>query len=157
MLLAAALPHQAALVQGPAPSPSSSSSPAAAAAQWAPASAQQRHRRRRAALRAASSGGSGGLSYKDAGVDIDAGNELVKRIQKLNPNIGGFSGMVPFGALRRGRRCSVSCRRAIRLFACAHRPCSAADCMRTLARPQATRSWWRAPTAWAPSSSWRST
>ena len=34
-----------------------------------------------------------GLSYKDAGVDIDAGNELVKRIQKLNPNIGGFSGM----------------------------------------------------------------
>lgn len=40
---------------------------------------------------------SGGLSYRDAGVDIDAGNELVKRIQKLNPNIGGFSGMVPFG------------------------------------------------------------
>jgi phosphoribosylformylglycinamidine cyclo-ligase len=41
-----------------------------------------------------------GLSYKDAGVDIDAGNELVKRIQKLNPNIGGFSGMVPFGERR---------------------------------------------------------
>jgi phosphoribosylformylglycinamidine cyclo-ligase len=40
-----------------------------------------------------------GLSYKDAGVDIDAGNELVKRIQKLNPSIGGFSGMVPFGKL----------------------------------------------------------
>ena len=38
-----------------------------------------------------------GLSYKDAGVDIDAGNELVRRIQKLNPSIGGFSGMVPFG------------------------------------------------------------
>lgn len=38
-----------------------------------------------------------GLSYKSAGVDIEAGNELVKRIQKLNPNIGGFSGMVPFG------------------------------------------------------------
>lgn len=33
-------------------------------------------------------------------MDIDAGNELVKRIQKLNPNIGGFSGMVPFGAQR---------------------------------------------------------
>jgi hypothetical protein len=33
-------------------------------------------------------------------VDIDAGNELVKRIQKLNPNIGGFSGMVPFGEWR---------------------------------------------------------
>ncbi|KAI8105668.1 hypothetical protein M9434_000250 [Picochlorum sp. BPE23] len=41
--------------------------------------------------------GSGGLSYKSAGVDIEAGNELVKRIQKLNPSIGGFSGMVPFG------------------------------------------------------------
>lgn len=37
------------------------------------------------------------LSYKDAGVDIDAGAELVRRIQKLNPNIGGFSGLVPFG------------------------------------------------------------
>ena len=40
-----------------------------------------------------------GLNYKDAGVDIDAGNELVRRIQKLNPSIGGFSGMVPFGTL----------------------------------------------------------
>jgi phosphoribosylformylglycinamidine cyclo-ligase len=38
-----------------------------------------------------------GLSYKAAGVDIDAGEELVKRIQKLNPTIGGFSGLVPFG------------------------------------------------------------
>lgn len=38
-----------------------------------------------------------GLSYKQAGVDIDAGDELVKRIQKLNPSIGGFSGLVPFG------------------------------------------------------------
>ena len=37
------------------------------------------------------------LSYKDAGVDIDAGAELVRRIQKLNPSIGGFSGLVPFG------------------------------------------------------------
>ena len=43
----------------------------------------------------------GGMSYKDAGVDIDAGNELVRRIQKLNPSIGGFSGMVPFGERRR--------------------------------------------------------
>lgn len=43
--------------------------------------------------------GEQGLSYKDAGVDIDAGNELVRRIQKLNPSIGGFSGMVPFGTL----------------------------------------------------------
>jgi len=39
----------------------------------------------------------GGLSYKQAGVDIDAGDELVRRIQKLNPSIGGFSGLVPFG------------------------------------------------------------
>jgi phosphoribosylformylglycinamidine cyclo-ligase len=38
-----------------------------------------------------------GLSYKAAGVDIDAGDELVRRIRKLNPSIGGFSGMVPFG------------------------------------------------------------
>ncbi len=38
------------------------------------------------------------LSYRTAGVDIDAGNELVRRIQKMNPSIGGFSGMVPFGA-----------------------------------------------------------
>ena len=45
-----------------------------------------------------------GLSYKSSGVDIEAGNELVKRIQKLNPNIGGFSGMVPFGA---SELCSV--------------------------------------------------
>ena len=46
-------------------------------------------------LRAVDDGQS--LSYKSAGVDINAGNELVKRIQKLNPSIGGFSGMVPFG------------------------------------------------------------
>ncbi|KAK9809923.1 hypothetical protein WJX72_001818 [[Myrmecia] bisecta] len=38
-----------------------------------------------------------GLSYKAAGVDIEAGNELVRRIKKLNPSIGGFSGLVPFG------------------------------------------------------------
>lgn len=52
---------------------------------------------RRAAMAPAAAAQRGGLSYKDAGVDIDAGNELVRRIQKLNPNIGGFSGMVPFG------------------------------------------------------------
>mmetsp|Transcript_18686 Transcript_18686/g.56491 ORF Transcript_18686/g.56491 Transcript_18686/m.56491 type:complete len:386 (+) Transcript_18686:167-1324(+) len=39
----------------------------------------------------------GSLSYKDAGVDIDAGNELVNRIKKLNPAIGGFAGTYPFG------------------------------------------------------------
>lgn len=45
----------------------------------------------------ATAAASGGLSYKASGVDIDAGDELVRRIQKLNPSIGGFSGMVPFG------------------------------------------------------------
>ena len=39
------------------------------------------------------------LTYATAGVDIDAGNELVRRIQKLNPQIGGFSGLVPFGEM----------------------------------------------------------
>lgn len=34
---------------------------------------------------------------QDAGVDTDAGNELVERIKKINPNIGGFSGLFPFG------------------------------------------------------------
>ena len=43
-----------------------------------------------------------GLDYKQAGVDIDAGAELVRRIQKLNPSIGGFSGLVPFGGLGLG-------------------------------------------------------
>ena len=39
----------------------------------------------------------GGLTYRDAGVDIEAGAELVRRIQKLNPNIGGFGGLFPLG------------------------------------------------------------
>lgn len=47
------------------------------------------------------------MSYKSAGVDIDAGNELVRRIQKLNPSIGGFSGMVPFGASSKERKTIV--------------------------------------------------
>lgn len=37
------------------------------------------------------------LTYKDAGVDIDAGTELVKRIAKMAPGIGGFGGLFPFG------------------------------------------------------------
>lgn len=56
------------------------------------------HRPRHAACPAlATPPPSGGLDYKAAGVDIDAGNELVNRIKKLNPNIGGFGGLVPFG------------------------------------------------------------
>lgn len=38
-----------------------------------------------------------GLTYKDAGVDIDAGTELVRRIAKMTPGIGGFGGLYPFG------------------------------------------------------------
>ncbi|XP_038720018.1 phosphoribosylformylglycinamidine cyclo-ligase, chloroplastic/mitochondrial-like [Tripterygium wilfordii] len=34
-----------------------------------------------------------GLTYKDAGVDIDAGSELVRRIAKMAPGIGGFGGL----------------------------------------------------------------
>ncbi|CAL5367482.1 unnamed protein product [Camellia sinensis] len=41
------------------------------------------------------SGGAGGLTYKDAGVDIDAGSELVRRIAKMAPGIGGFGGLFP--------------------------------------------------------------
>jgi len=37
------------------------------------------------------------LTYKDAGVDIDAGKELVNRLQKLNSGIGGFGSLYPFG------------------------------------------------------------
>jgi phosphoribosylformylglycinamidine cyclo-ligase len=35
------------------------------------------------------------LSYKLSGVDISAGEELVRRIQALVPGIGGFSGLFP--------------------------------------------------------------
>ncbi|XP_059625610.1 phosphoribosylformylglycinamidine cyclo-ligase, chloroplastic-like [Cornus florida] len=37
------------------------------------------------------------LTYKDAGVDIDAGSELVRRIAKMAPGIGGFGGLFPLG------------------------------------------------------------
>ncbi|AET04762.1 putative phosphoribosylformylglycinamidine cyclo-ligase [Medicago truncatula] len=38
-----------------------------------------------------------GLTYKDSGVDIDAGSELVRRIAKMAPGIGGFGGLFPLG------------------------------------------------------------
>ncbi|XP_047311802.1 phosphoribosylformylglycinamidine cyclo-ligase, chloroplastic/mitochondrial-like [Impatiens glandulifera] len=41
--------------------------------------------------------GVSGLTYKDAGVDIDAGSELVRRIAKMAPGIGGFGGLFPLG------------------------------------------------------------
>ena len=37
------------------------------------------------------------VSYREAGVDIDNGNELVNRLKKLCPAIGGFSGLFPLG------------------------------------------------------------
>jgi phosphoribosylformylglycinamidine cyclo-ligase len=37
------------------------------------------------------------LSYRDSGVDIQAGNELVKRIQTFTHGIGGFAGTYPLG------------------------------------------------------------
>ncbi|CAM8987782.1 unnamed protein product [Rhodiola kirilowii] len=37
------------------------------------------------------------LTYKSAGVDIDAGSELVRRIAKMAPGIGGFGGLFPLG------------------------------------------------------------
>jgi phosphoribosylformylglycinamidine cyclo-ligase len=35
------------------------------------------------------------INYKKAGVDIEAGNELVRRIKKRLPSIGGFGGLFP--------------------------------------------------------------
>jgi len=35
------------------------------------------------------------ITYAKAGVNIDAGNELVRRIKKMAPGIGGFSGLFP--------------------------------------------------------------
>ncbi len=37
------------------------------------------------------------ITYKQAGVDIDAGNEVVKRIRKYAQGIGFFGGLYPFG------------------------------------------------------------
>jgi phosphoribosylformylglycinamidine cyclo-ligase len=60
-------------------------------------------RRVAVACSSAGAGGSGvegdeeGMTYKGAGVDIDAGTELVRRIGRLAPAIGGFGGLFPFG------------------------------------------------------------
>ncbi|MDR1401187.1 MAG: phosphoribosylformylglycinamidine cyclo-ligase [Endomicrobium sp.] len=35
------------------------------------------------------------VTYKEAGVNIDAGNEFVKRLKKKFPKIGGFGGLFP--------------------------------------------------------------
>ena len=39
------------------------------------------------------------ITYKKAGVDIDAGNALVELIKKSAPWIGGFSGLPKFRQL----------------------------------------------------------
>ena len=46
-----------------------------------------------------SSGGneSSGFTYKDAGVDINVGSKVVRRIAKMAPGIGGFGGLYPLG------------------------------------------------------------
>ena len=89
------------------------------------------------------------LTYATAGVDIDAGNELVRRIQKLNPQIGGFSGLVPFGE-------TTPCP-----FLFLQRLLVADGAMQAEARVQqasrgaegccvqGTPTWWQAPTGWA--------
>jgi phosphoribosylformylglycinamidine cyclo-ligase len=35
------------------------------------------------------------ITYKKAGVDVDAGDDLVNRIKKMSPMIGGFAGLFP--------------------------------------------------------------
>jgi len=35
------------------------------------------------------------ITYKKAGVDVDAGDDLVQRIKKMSPVIGGFAGLFP--------------------------------------------------------------
>ncbi len=37
------------------------------------------------------------LNYQSSGVDISAGNAFVDRLKKMNPDIGGFGGLFPFG------------------------------------------------------------
>jgi len=40
------------------------------------------------------------VTYKKAGVNIEAGNELVKRIRKKLPKIGGFGGLFPLAGTK---------------------------------------------------------
>jgi len=40
------------------------------------------------------------ITYKKAGVDIDAGNELVRRLKKNLPKIGGFGGVFPLNGTK---------------------------------------------------------
>ncbi|MDR2252083.1 MAG: phosphoribosylformylglycinamidine cyclo-ligase [Endomicrobium sp.] len=40
------------------------------------------------------------ITYKSAGVNIDAGNDLVKRLKKKLPKIGGFGGLFPINRMK---------------------------------------------------------
>jgi phosphoribosylformylglycinamidine cyclo-ligase len=40
------------------------------------------------------------ITYKSAGVNIDAGNDLVKRLKKKLPKIGGFGGLFPINGTK---------------------------------------------------------
>nr|XP_028963030.1 phosphoribosylformylglycinamidine cyclo-ligase, chloroplastic/mitochondrial-like isoform X1 [Malus domestica] len=51
--------------------------------------------------------GGGGLTYKDAGVDIDAGTALVDKIKAMAPEIGSFGGIVHDEILREKDVCLV--------------------------------------------------
>ncbi|KAG8061635.1 hypothetical protein GUJ93_ZPchr0003g17286 [Zizania palustris] len=52
---------------------------------------------RRAGVACSCGVGGEGMTYKGAGVDIDAGTELVRRIARMAPGIGGFGGLFPWG------------------------------------------------------------
>ncbi|WOL16441.1 phosphoribosylformylglycinamidine cyclo-ligase [Canna indica] len=93
------------LLRGLAPTPSGGKLSSSAADRSIPIGRSLRlpataNLRRMEGLRISCSGGesgSRGLTYKDAGVDIDAGTELVRRIAKMAPGIGGFGGLFPLG------------------------------------------------------------
>ena len=91
-------PPALAFARGDGPASASSCS-RAASLPWPSSSpaASALPRRPRAAVQTAASEPGKGLTYKAAGVDIDAGDELVRRIAKMAPGIGGFGGFFPFG------------------------------------------------------------
>ncbi len=49
------------------------------------------------------------VTYKSAGVDIDAGNKLVKRLRRIIPSIGGFSGLYPLVDIKKYRQPVLVC------------------------------------------------
>ncbi|CAD6272625.1 unnamed protein product [Miscanthus lutarioriparius] len=93
--------HLLHFLRAPAGSPAAAST---RAVRWGPPQTQRVQfcqgaagmRRASVSCSSAGSGGEGGLTYKDAGVDIDAGAELVRRIARMAPGIGGFGGLFPY-------------------------------------------------------------